>query len=70
LLGDVLEKDTEFEGFRIEHDFPESGHRILILNARRVRSNVGPELILVAIEDATNQPSFAARQLTVTEKKT
>lgn len=61
MLEDILKKNTEFEGFRIEHDFPESGHRILILNARRVRSNVGPELILVAIEDVTNQPSFAAK---------
>ena len=68
LFEDILEKDTEIEGFKIEHDFPESGHRILILNARRVKSNVGPELILVAIEDVTNQPSFAAKQLPLTDK--
>ena len=68
LLEDILEKNTEIEGFKIEHDFPESGHRILILNARRVKSNVGPELILLAIEDVTNQPSSAAKQLPVADK--
>ena len=68
LFEDILEKDTEIEGFKIEHDFPDSGHRILILNARRVKSNVGPELILLAIEDVTNQPSSAAKQLPLTDK--
>ena len=69
LFEDILEKDTEIEGFKIEHDFPDSGHRILILNARRVKSNVGPELILLAIEDVTNQPFFIAKQLPLTDKK-
>ncbi len=41
MLEDILKKNTEFEGFKIEHDFPESGHRILILNARRVQSKCG-----------------------------
>lgn len=68
LFEDILEKDTEIRGFKIEHDFPESGHHILILNARRVKSNVGPELILVAIEDVIDQPSCAAKQLPLTDK--
>jgi two-component system CheB/CheR fusion protein len=68
LFEEILEKDTEIEGFQIEHHFPDSGHSILILNARRVKSNVGPELILPAIEDVTNQLSSAAKQLPLTDK--
>ncbi len=59
LLNDILENGTGFEGYRIEHDFPTIGHRIMMLNARRIHSDSGPELILLAIEDITNLSSNA-----------
>ncbi|MDI6877684.1 MAG: chemotaxis protein CheB [Methanomicrobiales archaeon] len=56
LLEEILPQKTEFEGYTVEHDFPGIGHRTMRLNARKVRSAVGPELILLAIEDVSGRP--------------
>ena len=69
LFNDILEKNAEFEGYRIEHDFPEIGHRTMVLNARKIHSDSGPELILLAISDITNQPSPNAQQPCATHEK-
>ena len=54
LLGDILAKDTQFRDFRVEHDFKGIGHRVLLLNARRiVGRDAQPRLILLAMEDVT-----------------
>jgi len=56
LLETVLPKDTAFDNFRIEHDFPGIGHRILLLNARRIPDEEGvTHFILLAMEDITPQ---------------
>jgi len=55
LLEDILSKDTQFEGFRVEHDFPAIGHKILLLNGRRiVPDHQHQSLILLAMEDVTD----------------
>ncbi len=43
-----------FADFEVEHNFPEIGHKIMLLNARRIPP-VGehPSMILLAIEDVT-----------------
>lgn len=69
LLEDILKKNTEFEGYQIEHDFPEIGHRKMLLNARRIKSDERQELILLAIEDITNRSASDVKQLNVTELK-
>ena len=38
LLEDILPKNTVFESYEVEHDFPEIGRRIMRLNARRIIS--------------------------------
>jgi len=53
LLEEVLQQDTAFDDFEVEHDFPDIGRKIMLLNARRLRYE-GAELILLAIEDVTN----------------
>ncbi len=54
LLEDILPKNSSFEGFEVEHDFPGTGKRKMILNARRIhQKNKQAELILLAIEDVT-----------------
>ncbi len=55
LLADVLEKNKEFEGYELEQDFPGIGHRIMLLNARKIKSDFQPDLILLAIEDITHR---------------
>src|SRR5688572_10213267 len=34
LLEDILPKNTFFEDFKVDHEFPRIGHKIMILNAR------------------------------------
>jgi two-component system CheB/CheR fusion protein len=52
LLETILPRDSSFEGFVVEHEFPGMGHCKLLLNARRVVSKDGkPPLILLAMEE-------------------
>ncbi len=54
LLGDIFAKDAPLRDFRVEHDFPGIGHRVLMLNARRMTGkDRQPRLILLAMEDVT-----------------
>jgi PAS domain S-box-containing protein len=54
LLGEVLPQNTEFNDFEVEHDFPDIGRKVMLLNARRVyRQGNHTELILLAVEDVT-----------------
>jgi two-component sensor histidine kinase len=52
LLSEILPSDEFFEGFEVQHNFPTVGHRIMLLNARRVDHL---QLILLAIEDITQR---------------
>lgn len=56
LLEDILPQNTFFEDFRVEHDFPKIGFKIMMLNARRVftHSDERP-IMLLAMEDVTKQ---------------
>jgi PAS domain-containing protein len=61
LLEKIISKDTLFEDFEVEHDFPHLGFRQMLLNARRIHHREGgEELILLAIEDVTDR-RFAAK---------
>jgi len=54
LLKDVLVKKTSVEGFRLEHEFPGAGKRIILLNARKLYKKANnTESILLAMEDVT-----------------
>ena len=56
LLEELLPKNTQIEGFLMEHEFPIIGKRRMLLNARRIAQEGSPkELILLAIEDITNR---------------
>lgn len=53
-LRDILLKSAAFEDFRMEYDSTSIGHRVLLLNARRIaREGRQPGLILLAMEDVT-----------------
>jgi two-component system CheB/CheR fusion protein len=58
-LKEVLQKDMVFEGFRIEHNFPGIGNRVMLLNARRVFDGLrAMQSILLALEDITDRPGL------------
>ena len=56
LLEDILPKTTSFDDFEVEHDFPDIGKRIMLLNACRIylESN-RTKLIVLTIEDITER---------------
>ena len=57
LLEEVLPKNQRFENFEVEYDFPQIGHKKMLLNARKIPAKqasgktLGKGLILLAIED-------------------
>jgi two-component system CheB/CheR fusion protein len=54
LLEKIIPAQSSFQDFRVEHDFPAIGHRVLVLNARRIEQRSSrPHLILLAMEDIT-----------------
>ena len=54
LLEKIIPEKSSFHDFRVEHDFPLVGHRVLVLNARRIEQRGSrPHLILLAMEDIT-----------------
>lgn len=64
LLEKVLPKNQKFENFEVEHEFPEIGKRKMLLNGRKIQERmvgqktIGKGLILLAIEDVTNNPEY------------
>ena len=65
LLEDILPRNTFFKGFEVEHDFPNIGRKVMILNARQIfckeDTELGPcpPIILLAIEDVTEMMDVA-----------
>lgn len=56
LLEDILPKNTHFEDFKVEHTFPKIGHKIMLLNARRIyKTGEERPIMLLAMEDITRQ---------------
>ena len=51
LLEDIVPGSSVFNDFVLEHDFPHIGHRIMLLNARRLHA----DLVLLAMEDVTER---------------
>ena len=59
LLEEILPENTIFNDFEVEHDFEQIGPKIMHLNARRIYKDVNhTELILLAIEDVTEQEHY------------
>lgn len=65
LLEDVLPKHTFFRGFEVSYEFPNIGHRVIMLNARQIYCKEDtalghcPPIILLAMEDITEMMAVA-----------
>ena len=56
LFEDILLKDNKFDSYEIDHVFPNIGHKIMLLNGRRIiHEEVDSQKILLAIEDITER---------------
>jgi len=53
LLETIIPQNTQFSDFEVTHDFPIIGRRTMLLNAKQIRRENRPSLILLAIEDIT-----------------
>ena len=54
LLENILPENTFFNDFVVDHSFPAIGHRVLLLNARKIQVVKGQKpMILLAMEDVT-----------------
>jgi PAS domain S-box-containing protein len=54
LFENILPQNTSFDNFEVEHNFPSIGHRVVMLNARRIHNEeLGKRMMLLAIEDIT-----------------
>jgi PAS domain-containing protein len=70
LLEDILPQHTFFKGFEVVHKFPLIGEKVMILNARQIRSRMAkgdssselcPPIILLAMEDVTEMMVVAKK---------
>jgi len=55
LLDNILPRDQAFDSYPVECSFPVIGRRRMLLNARRLVSKSGMQLILLAMEEATQE---------------
>jgi len=56
LLEEIIPQNVYFNDFGVDHEFPVIGHKIMLLNARRIiQKEIGSQMILVAIEDITEK---------------
>jgi PAS domain S-box-containing protein len=71
LLEDILPKNTFFTDFRVEHTFPKIGHKIMLLNARRIyKTGEERPILLLAMEDITKQKQLEDQLKTYTKRLT
>jgi signal transduction histidine kinase/DNA-binding response OmpR family regulator len=55
LLEDIVPMSSVFNDFELEHDFPNLGRRVMLLNARKLRQRNHAELLVLAMEDVTDR---------------
>ena len=72
LLKRILSEGTAFDDFEVEHQFPLTRSKRMLLNARKIeRGNDRPELILLSFEDLTPRDvEVAELRTTITELET
>jgi PAS domain S-box-containing protein len=60
-LEEIIPKNSHFNDFEVDHEFPIIGRKKMLLNARRIhREGKGTEMILLAIDDITERKKMEA----------
>jgi two-component system, chemotaxis family, CheB/CheR fusion protein len=68
-LEEILAGSAEFQNFEVEHDFEQIGHRIMVLNARKMPPMGETQMILLAIEDITEQKRLETERSFLIQEK-
>lgn len=58
LLEKILPENNQIDDFEVEHVFEKIGHKIMLLNARKIRRADNQEMILLVIQDISERRSF------------
>ncbi len=67
LLDDIVPQQSVFNNYELEHDFPIIGRRVMLLNARQLRAGNHTELLVLALEDVTEQRRIHDLEIQFTE---
>jgi two-component system CheB/CheR fusion protein len=63
-LNELLSNGTkQIQDIEIAHDFEQIGHKVMLLNARKIEQSTEGEMILLAIEDITERKQVEAKRL-------
>jgi len=49
LLEDIVPKSSVFDDFELDHTFPVIGHRVMLLNARKLQAGHHGEMLVLAM---------------------
>ncbi len=67
LLDDIVPQQSVFNDYELEHDFPTIGRRVMLLNARQLRSGNHTEMLVLAMEDVTERRRIHDLEIRFTE---
>ncbi len=69
LLETILTEQAAMDNFEVEHEFADIGHKIMLLNARRVMyDNAGTMAILLAFRDITERRAVEQEKAALLER--
>ena len=69
LLETIIPERAEMDGFEVEHDFPNVGHRTMLLNARKViYDDTTKTTILLAFTDVTSRRAIEKEKADLLEQ--
>ena len=68
LLGNITDNHTFIKDYEVEQNFEKIGKKILLLNAKEITNENDKSLILLAMEDITEQKEFERELIKSKEK--
>ena len=68
LLEDIIPQSSVFDGYELVHDFPVIGKRVILLNARQLRTGNHTEMLVLAMEDVTERQRVHDLEIRYTEE--
>ncbi len=68
LLDDIIPRQSVFNDYELEHDFPVIGRRVMLLNARQLLAGNHAEMVVLAMEDVTERRRIHDLELRFTEE--
>lgn len=69
LLNEIIPQNSQFKDFKVIHNFPGLGERVLMLNASRIiQKSHGTQLILLSINDITETIQLQIKEKELLEK--